>query len=494
MRKLILTLTYLLVFITLVFSKSRTSQEALQLVNSFINKTNSSIQKAPASTGILHLVYTSFEKQDLSASANKPYYFVYNIGVNNGFVIVSGDDRAKGILGYSDSGSFDMNTLPGNLKYWLSCYEKELKPLLNNPDSLISMTSVQSNDPKKVSSFATSVSPLTAAIKWNQDAPYNNMCPIINSSTGERAVTGCVATAMAQVMRYYTWPVQGTGTNTYTTSTKKIALTVDFSKIQYDWANMTDTYSSSSTDIQDSAVATLMYHCGVAVNMDYDQSSSAYSTNMARALIKNFGYDQNIQYLLRDYYSRSEWMALLKTELNASRPVLYAGQAPDGGHQFVCDGYDSNDFFHFNWGWGGVSNGYFELSALNPNDQGIGSSSGGYNSDQGIVTGIQKPSDTSTPHYTITTNQPLTSSAASVSRSSTFSITAKEIYNMGINTFAGSLGVALYNDNGFVQVLKYSNVSSLPSYNGWSTLPINSITIPTTVSVGTYKHYCVYKA
>jgi len=494
MRKLILTLTSFLIFISLVFPKSRTSQEALQLVNSFINKSNSSIQKAPASVRPLHLVYTSFEKQDFPTSANKPYYFVYNIGENNGFIIVSGDDRAKGILGYSDSGSFDMNTLPDNLKYWLRCYENELKPLLNYPDSLSLMTTVQSNAPKRVSSFTTTVSPLTTAIKWNQDAPYNNYCPVINAGTGERAVTGCVATAMAQVMKYYNWPVHGTGSNSYTTNTKKIALSVDFSQTQYDWANMTGTYSSTSTNLQDSAVATLMYHCGVAVKMDYNQSSSAYSTDMARALINNFGYDQNIQYLLRDYYTRSEWIALLKTELNASRPVLYAGQASDGGHQFVCDGYDSNDFFHFNWGWGGASNGYFELSALNPNDQGIGSSSGGYNSDQAIVTGIQKPSNTSTPHYTITTNQPITSSAGSVSRTATFSITAKEIYNMGINTFGGSIGVALYNDNGFVQVLKYSNVSSLPSYSGWATITTSSVTIPTAVSDGTYKLYYVYKA
>jgi len=494
MRKLILTLITMLIFITLAFPKSRTSEEALQLVNSFINKSNTSIQKAPASAKQLNLVYTSFEKQDLSISENKPYYFVYNIGTNNGFVIVSGDDRAKEILGYSDSGSFDINKISGNLKYWLSSYEKEIKFISDLPESTISSSTVQTSTPSKVSSFATSVSPLIAAIKWNQDAPYNNLCPVINAGTGERAVTGCVATAMAQVMRYYTWPAQGIGTNTYTTSTKKIALTVDFSQTQYDWANMTDTYGSASTVIQNNAVATLMYHCGVAVNMDYDQSSSAYSTDMAKALINNFGYDQNIQYLLRDYYTRNEWIALLKTELNASRPVLYAGQASDGGHQFVCDGYDSNDFFHFNWGWGGASNGYFELSALNPNDQGIGSSSGGYNSDQGIVTGIQKPTNTSTPHYTITTNQPLTSSASSISRSATFSITAKDIYNMGINTFSGSIGVALYNDNGFVQVLKSGNISSLPSYNGWSTLPTSSITIPPSVSNGTYKLYCVYKA
>lgn len=495
MRKLILLFISLLIFVSFVFPKSRTSEEALQLVSSFINVSKSSAQKAPSSVKTLNLTYISVDKLDTLTSGVKAFYYVYNVGTNNGFVIVSGDDRANTILGYSDSGSFDSNQIPDNLKYWLSCYEKEIKSLSNLPESTISTSNVQTGTLAKIGSNSTTVSPFTSTIKWDQGAPYNNLCPVINTTTGEKAVTGCVATAMAQVMKYYNWPVQGIGSNSYTSSTNKIALSVDFSKTQYDWLNMANTYSSSSTAAQNTAVATLMYQCGVAVNMDYDTSSGAVPSNMAKALIDHFGYDQNLQHLLRDYYTKDEWISLLKTELDASRPVLYDGQATDGGHQFVCDGYDSNNLFHFNWGWSGVSNGYFEISALNPNDQGIGSSAGGYNSDQGIVVGLQKPTASSTPRYIIFMGQGITSSAASVTRAaSLLTITIKDLYNMGINTFSGSAGLALYNDNGLVQVIKSYSISSLLSNYGYSTFTASSVVFPTAVADGTYKLYFVYKA
>ena len=188
-------------------------------------------------------------------------------------------------------------------------------------------------------------------IKWNQDSPYNNLCPIINISTSKRAVTGCVATGMAQVMKYYQWPVTGTGSNSYTTSTKHIPLSLNFSQTTFDWANMTETYNGSSSAAQKNAVATLMYNCGVSVNMDYAESSGAASTASAKALVNKFGYNPNIQHIDRRYYTRDEWKSIIKDELSAARPVLYGGDDGTSGHFFVCDGYDNNDFFHFNWGW-----------------------------------------------------------------------------------------------------------------------------------------------
>ena len=171
------------------------------------------------------------------------------------------------------------------------------------------------------STYSTSVAPLLGGIKWDQGSPYNNLCPIINDSTSERAATGCVATAMAQVMKYHSWPVSGTGSNTYTPNWFTTSLSVDFSKATYDWANMTDICNSSSTAIQKDAVATLMYHAGVSVNMMYGEYSSASSLNMAKALIGYFNYDSNIQSYYRDYYSKPEWEGLIKAELNAGRPV-----------------------------------------------------------------------------------------------------------------------------------------------------------------------------
>lgn len=489
-----LLLFFVFVCLTNVLSaKNRTAAQATYLAGEFINNSVSAMKKVPTTgNSILTLAYSS-TRQKVSTTENETYYYVFNKGNETGYVIISGDDRAKTILGYTDEGHFDMAAIPENLKYWLSFYENEIKSL---PDSSLQTTVSTTNTPsnvKSVSSTLSTVAPLLGNIKWNQGAPYNNLCPVIDSITGEKAVTGCVATGMTQVMHYYKWPVKGTGSNTYTTGTLKLSQSVDFSKTHYDWSNMTDTYSSSSTSAQDTAVATLMYHCGVAVNMDYGQSSNASTTYMALALKNNFGYDPNLQLYSRDFYTRSEWTGFLTAELNASRPVLYSGQADTGGHLFVCDGYDSNGLYHFNWGWGGMSNGYFQISALDPDNQGIGSSTGGYNTSQTMVVGMQKPNPATTPVYLIYANKSLTSSATSVARTSNFTITANSMYNKGVNVFNGSIGLALYDDNGFVSVTKSYTVSSLSVGYGWTIYNITS-SIPTGIANGNYKLYYVYKA
>lgn len=493
MKKILLFLV-LVIFSNALDAKNRTSIEASNLAGQFIVKLQAAFSKAPASTASgLTLTYTS--NKSTVKSGTKSLYYVFDKGGDNGFVIVSADDRAKTILGYSDSGHFDFSALPANMKEWLAGYEAEIS---NLPDTVIPTVSfseavVSKLKAEKTAAFLTSVSPLLGNIKWNQGAPYNNLCPIIDSIKGTRAVTGCVATGMAQVMRYHKWPVQGVGSNSYTTSTLKIPLSLDFSKTTFDWDNMSETYSSTSTAVQNNAVATLMYNCGVGVNMNYNTSSGASTPNMAIALKTNFGYDANLQHYSRNYYNRPEWINLLKTELNASRPILYRGNTNDSGHLFVCDGYDTNDLFHFNWGWGGTSNGYFQVSALDPSEQGIGSSVGGYNGYQAIVAGVQKPNAASIPVYLIYTNKALTTTTDSVARAASFTITANQTYNLGVNTFSGYIGIALYNSAGFVQVLSYSTVSALNANYGWNVLN-RTTTLPSTIANGNYKIYFVYKA
>lgn len=292
----------------------------------------------------------------------------------------------------------------------------------------------------------TSIAPMLGGIRWNQGDPYNALCPVI-TSTGKRTMTGCVATAMAQVMMYYNYPASGQGATSYTSETHKFQLSSDFSKVAFDWANLTGTYSSTSTAIQKNAVATLMYNCGVAVNMNYDLSSGAQTKAMAEAMRKYFKYDQNLELYSRNYYTRDEWSNLLKSELNAGRPLLYAGYSRDGGHQFVCDGYDANGFFHFNWGWGGSSDGYFQISALDPSEQGIGGSSGGYNGGQSIVVGLQKPTTGSSFVPQIHMNDTISYSADSLLRTQSVSFGVSKLYNYGVNIFAGQIGIGLYNEN-----------------------------------------------
>lgn len=477
------------------FSKSRTSNEAFNIASYFSQKSQVLTKTIGLSNSTLTLAYTCKDSITTRSSTEKAYYYVFNIGDNNGFIIVSGDDRAKDILGYSHNGKFSSDSLPPNFSTWLNFYQREIKVLMNQPEELFYSSGVslsQTDNTTNKTTYATSVAPLLGGIRWDQGTPYNELCPTISTKYSDRTVTGCVATAMAQVMRYHQWPVTGKGSNTYTPYGYSQALTVDFSKTTYDWKNMTETYNNLSTTTEKNAVATLMYHCGVSVNMNYGFSSSASPTNMAKALIKYFSYDPNIQTYHRDYYTKYEWENMLKTELNAKRPVLYAGNSTDVGHQFVCDGYDSNDLFHFNWGWSGESDGYFELSALNPSVLGIGGgTSGGFNSDQLFVIGVQKPNQTSiAAPYQLHLYSPLKISANSISRTNAFSINA-EIYNMGITNFSGSIGLALYNENGFVKLIKSYSVSFLDTYSGWSNLAYSS-NIPTDVINGNYKLYSVF--
>jgi Peptidase C10 family/Spi protease inhibitor/Secretion system C-terminal sorting domain len=485
MRKAIILAGLLIMLLSFGYSNNRTEGDAINLASSFIKLSGSSLMKAPGTIRKLRLAYSS-------TKTVSPFFYVYNIGENNGYVIVSGNDRAKDILGYADEGSFDATNIPENMKSWLTFYETELQNLDNLP---VTATPVMksNNEESNNSSFATSIAPLLVGIKWNQSSPYNNLCPMFDATT--RCVTGCVATGMAQVMKYHSWPLTGLGSKTYTSKTLNVPLTVDFSATSYDWANMSDYYNSTSTDIQKNAVANLMYSCGVSVNMDYGKSSSASSFTMAKSLITYFNYDSNIQFFQRDYYSKPEWADIIKTELNASRPVLYDGQATTGGHLFVCDGYDANGLFHFNWGWGGSSNGYFELSVLNPADQGIGGTAGGYNASQGITTGIQKPNTTSVSSYRLCSGKLYSSVTDSIDRTTAFTMNLQNLYDNGINTFGGYVALALYdNNNALVQILKNVSVSRLLSGSGWTTFSFSTVTMPTTIAVGEYKLYAIYRA
>lgn len=473
-------------------ARTRNADEASQIAHNFLQSSTATFSKAPLSPDLIKAVQPFNIQNNTSDSSTENYFHIFNIGSNNGFVIVSATDRVKTILGYADTGNFNPENIPVNMLNWLKVYANEIAAVSILPENEVPQTKISVANNINTG-FAAAVLPLLKNIKWNQNAPYNNLCPVINTSTNEKAVTGCGATAMAQVMKYFNWPVSGTGSKTYTTKTLQIPLTVDFSSVQYDWANMTGTYNSSSTELQNTAVATLMYHCGVAVNMDYNKSSSAYTTDIAKGLINYFGYDSNIQVYQKNYFSKAEWENFMKIELNAARPILYNGQASDGGHIFVCDGYDTNGLYHFNWGWGGISDGYFELSALNPNELGIGGgNSGGYNVDQYMITGIQKPPFSSVPSYLIYTNMPLSCSASQIARTGTFNIVTQKIYNYGINTITGSMGLGLYNGNTLVQLLYSTNIK-LDSFYGWSSYTFSNMSIPTGVAAGNYKIYVIYK-
>ncbi|MDE5551627.1 MAG: C10 family peptidase, partial [Muribaculaceae bacterium] len=300
----------------------------------------------------------------------------YVINTEGGFVIVSADTRLNEVLGYSDEGAFDIERISPDMQWWLDSYCDEIAsalPYLTEAPLSGTVTHRASRNP---------ITPMLKT-KRNQEAPYNNTCPM-DGRYNRRSVTGCVATAMAQIMKFHEWPKQPKGSNGG----------IVFTGTTYDWGNMLDVYEQGKYNVTEAtAVATLMRQCGAAVDMQYSYAGSgAYDNRAQYALFTYFDYSQDIKMVYRDYTMQKEWNNIVYSELAAGRPLYYSGSSVNGGHAFVCDGYSANEYFHFNWGWGGYQDGYFLLSALNPETGGAGSYEGGYNSHQIIFTGI-RPAD-----------------------------------------------------------------------------------------------------
>ncbi len=287
-------------------------------------------------------------------------FYVYNI-LTGGYIVVSANDYTKNkVLGYSLSGEFNYENLTPECKSWFdkyseriaSCSRETLSNLSKSRASISSETST--NSPKKQ---IQPVSPLLGQTEWGQMWPYNTLCPVIS---GHNAPTGCVITAYAQIMRYYEWPLNGTGQHSYQWNNK--TLSADFSKSEYDWVGMKDSYDSNSDDRSINAVACLMRDLGVAFDADYSLSGTGASDS-PEPLVSYFGYAADTGWMVGDYVSSDLFESTIIDELSNDRPVEISGFNPQqGGHAFVCDGVDENGYFHINFGWGG-GNGYFLLSA-----------------------------------------------------------------------------------------------------------------------------------
>lgn len=316
-------------------------------------------------------------------TAEMPLY-VFNSEDGEGYVVVAGDDRARNVLAYSCTGSLEADDMPEACRYWLSHYSEEIKSLTRGDTSYSGEISVIPGD-------ISAVAPLIRT-RWDQQNPYNLRCPL-DKTTGLRCVTGCVATATAQVMRHYSYPPRATGSVTYADAKQEVERSLDFSKLKpFDWGNMTLTYGPTSTLAEQDAVATLMMAAGFGIEMQYSSDTSmAYNRNAGTALINYFGYNPDMHFYERDLMTDGEWEKIILSELHAGRPVIYDGRNPSMGHTFICDGYDGNGFYHINWGWSGVSDGYFALSALNPGEQMTGGSDAGYNDSQSIICNIVPP-------------------------------------------------------------------------------------------------------
>lgn len=308
-------------------------------------------------------------------------YYVFPNANSKGFTIVSGDDRLPEIVGYSSQGSYDENNLPEGFVSFMKAYQNLYNKVnLGDAEALKNLAEIKAWRNKKNASAASTsaVAPLLGNIEWDQTSPYNNMCPKYDSV--HVAATGCVATAMAQVMAYYKYPKQlKADIPGYVNRWNGIPMeipTITQEEGIYDWDNMLPKYNkeANATQQQKDAVAKLMYHCGAAVRMSYGPESGAAVSSSK--LAKYFGYDADLMMdLSRSSFTLDKWMQIIDTELAAGRPVLYGGQSSENGHQFICDGKDENGLYHINWGWSGNQNAYFDLSILNPEKGGTGSGS-----------------------------------------------------------------------------------------------------------------------
>lgn len=451
------------------------AEEAYAIANNFFDS-ETGRQKAPAGDAPLRLAETS------------EGYYAFTRGSDNGYVIVAADDRAaNSILGYACEGTLDPDNMPDAMRWWLGEYERQLS---------CAETSTRTNR-NRISAELPVYAPIAPLItsRWDQTEPYNLQCPIYNGTTlpsysGMQCLTGCVATAWAQIMYYHKWPVQGSGSHSYkwTFNGEDLGtLSADFSQSIYNWDAMTDIYNSSSSEESRNAVSQLMSDIGIASEMSYSPiSSGAISLTSLQGLVEYFGYDVGAALIQRNYYGLEEWQDSIYASLAAGYPVYYGGQNSSAGHAFVCDGYN-NGYFHINWGWSGISNGYFLLTALDPAMQGSGGSDAGYNYRQEAATFVRKAEAGSSPRLMILCLDNFDIDTYNATRNSTVTFSGR-FYNKGIATFDITLGLKVVDSEGNVTYLEAPYYTAqLPSMYGTNTFDMTLTDFPT--AEGTYKVY-----
>lgn len=307
------------------------------------------------------------QSSDICNVSDKECFYVYeDQAAQRGFVIVSADDNMPEVLAFSPDATFSKDSLPPPVRLLLESYMWKESGGQPTERSFSRDASTSATD---------EVGPLLGELPWGQGTPFNQQCPYYS---GRQCVTGCVATAMAQVMWLHKWPEQGHGKIDYTTRTSSLHIQMDLGAQPFEWRLMKEAYRTGDyTSKEADAVAALMAYCGASVRMDYGiEASGAYQADILPSLVRYFGYDPDAAFLPRDYFSTQEWNELLLNELNEGRAINYAGVSrSEGGHSFVIDGYRfletaSEPYYHLNWGWQGQCNGYYLLPRLNPGENG----------------------------------------------------------------------------------------------------------------------------
>lgn len=424
-------------FIKSNFPQTRAGQEALTLVWT----DGPSGTRSGADTGI----------------ASDATFYVFDRAEAPGFVVVAGDDAVYPILGYGEQRTFGTDGMPGNLRGWFDSYRRQISWLRDNNRSPSAATREAWEKLRGGSLQLESAGVLLTTVLWDQMAPYNNLCPVVGN---QRTPTGCVATSTAIAMQYHRWPDVGQGSHSYTSKSYGLSLSASFDT-PYQWDNMPATYTAGQYTAQQAQnVATLLFDCGVFSDMDYAPGNSgALTLTAAQGLVDYMKYDKSLHVLQRQNYQTAEWESVVKGELDNNRPVVYGGENDQNeGHQFVIDGYNTSGYYHVNWGWSGLADGYYLLAVLDPEEQGTGGNSGGgFSLDQMAIISMKKPAGDSSYEDILTffygeeggiVFSGLTASTDAFEPNRLFDVQYGYVGNMSIRNFTGDLAFALVDKAG----------------------------------------------
>lgn len=437
-----------------------------------------------------------------SRANTKPAFYVFNRLDSKGFVIVSGDDLVNPLIGYSLENEFNMQDLPANIQDWLEDMRTEINLVRNNPK--LAPRGMQSAWAARSLDVGDVIKKYETA-KWDQGEPFNSQCPI-DIFTDRRSVTGCTATAMAIALRSRQWPDAGMGTvPSYDYSKHGQNITIPSLSLghKYNWAKMPLDLNNFSEKEQKDEVARLMYDCGVMAQSEYTSGETAgYMVVAAKSLKEFMKYSPNIDYEERNFYSNDAWYALIQKELDENGPVFYGGASRNElGHAFVLDGYTSKNFYSINWGWGGHCDGFYLLSMMNPENQGIGGDPDGkaFNYKHAAIIGMKKATEGEVlnkyPNIYLLQYTSLDNSSnlyGMISQTDTFQPNVPFILDhvciLNQSTFQTSIetAIAVYNKSGAQKEI-VSNIISLDKFDGSTLYNINiECTIKNAIQAGDY--------
>lgn len=477
-----LSLIACLLFPLLLQAEGISREQAAQIATHFLSTHGGGARARAVAGGVDSRQLTALEPSGRGSvgDALLERLHIFNVSSNGGYVIVSSNDQTQPILGYAHSGQLSLDSLPPHVASFLQGYAEQLDWIESHP---------QTASERRLPPYGA-IQPLLHTT-WAQDSPYNYLCPTYN---GMVCTTGCMATAVAQIMNYHQHPAQSKRIPAYTTSTYGIKVSAQ-EPTRIDWANMPNKLNLSTSSRQNTAVATLMLLAGTALTMDYSPyASGAYSPDVAPALTNYFDYDSSTRQITRLFYTIDEWQTTICQELAQGRPVYYSGLSEGGGHAFVIDGYDGDGYFHVNWGWNGDNDGYYQLEILDPRDySGVGAGTGGtgFSREQVAVIGIQprQGSSSSSEPSRLTVRRMAVQGRNTYSRMGNAAFSGITIgtsmYNEGTTTQTFEMGLGVFNESGDCLTTVSADRRSLDPQTGM-VLTIDKLSFGRGWSDGTY--------